>query len=250
MKSLFIFAGANGSGKTTLYNRHKERFSEMGYINADEILKSLTGINDPADAKFGQNLANQKIENYFAEEKSFVFETVFSHESKIELIKRAKLLGYSVSIYFCHTSDSSLNVSRVKRRVGLGGHDVPEDKILNRIPRTLKNIKSAISLVDEFYLFDNSSVDGHILVAHKSPLSNPVININAPSWAKELVQASGQTIKQSLKKMNYKNSLFVTANNIKTRTKHKKCHRCGRYLRGKIRPYYGVCSVCEPKIER
>ncbi len=44
-----------------------------------------------------------------------------------------------------HLFDSSLNEARVKQRVSEGGHDVITEKIHSRIPRTLKNIKAALS---------------------------------------------------------------------------------------------------------
>ena len=199
MKALFILAGANGSGKTSLYRKIKGVLGDMPFVNADEMLKELTGANNPTDAKFGQELANNKIETCFSKEESFCFETVFSHESKIELIKRAKLLGYTVSIYFTHLNDPAQNIIRVKRRFELGGHDVPEEKILSRIPRTLENVKSALHLVDEFYLFENDYSSGHYLVAHKKPLSTIVINVNAPAWAKDMVRIGNATKTASTK---------------------------------------------------
>jgi predicted ABC-type ATPase len=43
------------------------------------------------------------------------------------------------------------------QRVETGGHDVPDDKLKGRYPRTLANLREAIPLVDEAFLFDNSS---------------------------------------------------------------------------------------------
>jgi predicted ABC-type ATPase len=48
---------------------------------------------------------------------------------------------------------------RVVQQVRLGGHDVPEEKLRARFPRTLANPRAAIPLVDEARLFDNSSSD-------------------------------------------------------------------------------------------
>ncbi|NLD39171.1 MAG: hypothetical protein GX654_20130 [Desulfatiglans sp.] len=53
--------------------------------------------------------------------------------------------------------DSSLNEARVYQRMTEGGHSVPSEKIYSRIPRTMENIKTALTLVDEAWILDNSS---------------------------------------------------------------------------------------------
>lgn len=249
MKALYIFVGANGAGKTSLYTSYKEHFDSLPFVNADELLKEVTGNNDPSNAKFGQDLAKAKMEECFDEGKSFVFETVFSHESKIDLVIRAKELGYMVAIYFCHVGDSALNVARVKKRTELGGHDVPEDKILKRIPRTLENVRRAFSLVDSFFVFDNSSAVGHRLVAYKEIASSIIINSNAPAWAKNLTRidkSPASKSKQAVSPLMPNRGLGQTRS--KERILYKACVRCGRFLRGKVRPHHGVCSICEPKL--
>lgn len=244
-KALFIFAGANGSGKTTLFKSYRHVFGDLPFVNADEMLKDTIGSNDPTNSKFGQELANRKIEECFANEESFVFETVFSHESKIDLIKRAKHLGYTVSIYFCHLSDPSQNVLRVQHRVQNGGHDVPEGKIISRIPRTLENVKQAIQFVDDFYLYDNSYTKGHQLVAYKKPLSLVTSFPDTPGWAINLIKGAAPYLGQEERK-----SDAEPFSPDKPNASYRKCLRCGRPLRGKIRPSHGVCSICEPKLNR
>jgi len=244
VKNLFIFAGANGSGKTTLYKRYEEIFRGIPYVNADELLKSLSGKNDPQDAQLGQFLANEKINQCLLSGESLCFETVFSHESKIALIERAKILGYRVTLYFTHLGSADENVTRVEERVKLGGHHVPENKIRSRIPRTLENVKKALKLVDDFYLFDNQYVSGHQLVAYKRPEALPVFLGTAPNWVKDLLNGSKRT--SVINKADLVN--VYAAAGYRHKGVHKKCARCGRFLRGKRRPRLGICSRCEPKI--
>jgi hypothetical protein len=77
---------------------------------------------------------------------SFCFETVFSHDSKIDFLARAKANGYTIILVYIHLFDSRLNEARVKQRISEGGHRVPIDKIHSRIPRTLQHIKTALSI--------------------------------------------------------------------------------------------------------
>ena len=87
---------------------------------------------------------------------TFTFETVMSHPSKIDILKKAKALGYRTYLYFIATEDPEINVSRVKYRVSQGGHDVPADKIRARYVRTMENLFDAILNSDRAYIWDNS----------------------------------------------------------------------------------------------
>ena len=49
--------------------------------------------------------------------------------------------------------------ARVMQRTEAGGHDVPDQKIIARFPRTLENLRQAITFVEHAFLFDNSSAD-------------------------------------------------------------------------------------------
>jgi predicted ABC-type ATPase len=46
---------------------------------------------------------------------------------------------------------------RVQRRVSLGGHPVPEDKIIARYSRSLDLLVDAIRHTNRAYIFDNST---------------------------------------------------------------------------------------------
>ena len=88
--------------------------------------------------------------------KSFTFETVFSHPSKIDFIRRARECGYRTYLYFVATRSPEINISRVRGRVEKGGHDVPEDKIVSRYHKSLHNVKGAMPFLTRGYFFDNS----------------------------------------------------------------------------------------------
>jgi predicted ABC-type ATPase len=45
----------------------------------------------------------------------------------------------------------------VRNRVGLGGHPVPEDKIVSRYHRSLDLLMEAIKHTNRAYIFDNST---------------------------------------------------------------------------------------------
>lgn len=87
---------------------------------------------------------------------SFTFETVMSHQSKVELLAQAQAAGYRTYLYFVATDDPAINISRVRNRIKLGGHAVPEEKIESRYHRSLDLLKEAIRHTNRAYIFDNS----------------------------------------------------------------------------------------------
>ncbi|NQW99934.1 zeta toxin family protein [bacterium] len=87
---------------------------------------------------------------------SFSFETVMSSPDKVALLKQAQALGYRTYLYYIATEDPAINVARVKARVNLGGHDVPEEKIVSRYARSLDLLLEAVKHTNRAYLFDNS----------------------------------------------------------------------------------------------
>lgn len=87
---------------------------------------------------------------------SFSFETVMSSPDKVALLEKAQSLGYRTYLYYIATDDPAINVARVKARVNLGGHDVPEDKIVSRYARSLGLLMEAVKHTNRAYLFDNS----------------------------------------------------------------------------------------------
>jgi predicted ABC-type ATPase len=89
--------------------------------------------------------------------RTFTFETVMSHPGKVEILRNAQKAGYRTYLYYVATDDPAINVSRVANRVALGGHPVPEDKIVSRYHKSLELLLSAIRFTNRAYIFDNST---------------------------------------------------------------------------------------------
>lgn len=99
--------------------------------------------------------ANFLQDRFMQRGESFSQETVFSHSSKIEALKRAHEIGYRTYLYFVATPTPSVNKLRVAGRVAQGGHDVPVDKIVSRYSRSIAQIKGALPYVSRAFFFDN-----------------------------------------------------------------------------------------------
>ena len=92
------------------------------------------------------------------------FETVMSHESKIEILKKSKDLGYKNYLYYICTDDVELNISRVKERVLDGGHDVPKEKIKKRYFNSLELLHKTVKHTYRTYIFDNSGENSILIL--------------------------------------------------------------------------------------
>jgi predicted ABC-type ATPase len=155
-KRLLVIAGPNGSGKSTLTNQLLADGVDLGhYINPDEIALTLD-LTGEARSLEAQRLAEEQRRAYLAQGVSFSFETVMSHPSKIEFLREAREAGYRIVLFFVALESPDLNVARVRQRVALGGHDVPEDRIRSRYNNVMALLPKAIKYTDRTVLFDNS----------------------------------------------------------------------------------------------
>jgi predicted ABC-type ATPase len=132
------------------------RFTD-GKLSFHEVMGNAYFASVAADF-LRQKLLEQRV--------SFSLETVMSFPDKVRLLEKAQRLGYRTYLYYIATDDPTINVTRVKARVMMGGHDVPEDKIISRYTRSLEFLLDAIRHTNRAYLFDNSRLPGeHLWVA-------------------------------------------------------------------------------------
>lgn len=103
--------------------------------------------------------ANFLQDRFLGRGESFSQETVFSHPSKVDALKRAFESGYRTYLYFIATGDPRINRWRVANRCSQGGHSVPEDKIDSRYPRSLAQLMVALPYLSRAFVFDNSGAE-------------------------------------------------------------------------------------------
>jgi predicted ABC-type ATPase len=178
---LYVVAGGNGAGKTTYVTRILQPEVNLPFVNADVIAAREWPGQESSHAYSAAGLAAQEREHLLHEGRSFITETVFSHESKHTLIRQAAMLGYIVYLHVIMTP-LEVTVHRVAERVALGGHDVPADKIRARYHRLALLIASARRDADHAEFFDNSNPSRPFrqvaLYRHGAPVGDP----QWPSW--------------------------------------------------------------------
>lgn len=184
---LWLLAGGNGAGKSTFYQRFLAP-RDIPFINADLIARRLHPEHPEALSYQAARIAETLRSDLLEKRATFCFETVFSHPSKIDFLAEAKARGYRIELIYIHLESTELNQARVAQRVSEGGHNVPAEKIVTRIPRTLRHIHTALPLADVARFYDNSSFgEPFRTVAHlESGVVTPLID-PLPEWAKTLL---------------------------------------------------------------
>ena len=182
MPVLHLLVGCNGAGKTTLYERVIGPVTHLPFINADLIAKSVYAGDEERQSYAAARLAAQAREEAMDRRASFVAETVFSHPSKLELIKRANESGYSVTLHAVMVPEE-LAVVRARLRHEHGGHAVPEDKVRSRYQRVWPNVQAAIALVDEAIIYDNSYAQRPFQICARYRNARLIGEAHWPNWS-------------------------------------------------------------------
>ena len=175
------FLNDAGFGATARQLTFANNRLDFGAVEVNSYLASV------ASDFLRQKLMDQKI--------SFTLETVMSHPGKVDLLAQAQAAGYRTYLYFVATDDPAINISRVRSRVKLGGHDVPKDRIETRYHRSLALLMDAIRHTNRAYIFDNSgdNADGkHTWLAEITEGRQLELKTDKiPSWFNRAVLAKG-----------------------------------------------------------
>jgi predicted ABC-type ATPase len=189
LRQLHLVVGPNGSGKTTFVTEFLAlELPGYAYVNADEIAKVRWPSDPGAHAYEAARIAGETRAHLIANGRPFIAETVFSHPSKLDLIRSAQEADYQVVLHVMIVPEE-LTVRRVAYRVQAGGHDVPEQKIRERYHRLWPLVAGAISIADRSVVYDNSRLTGPAKVGEFFE-GHPIGAAIWPEWAPEPVVSS------------------------------------------------------------
>jgi predicted ABC-type ATPase len=187
---LHLLAGPNGAGKSTLHDTVIGPATHLEFVNAD-LIAAQRWPEDPAGSSYkAATLAAERRSHLIENRVSFVTETVFSHESKLELVRAAVGAGYLVTLHVVAVSEE-LAVARVNNRVDVGGHLVPEHKIRERYRRLWPLVPAALDLVDGATGYDNSLAAQPFRVVARFERGTVVGESDWPAWTPEPLRDAG-----------------------------------------------------------
>lgn len=152
-----IVAGPNGAGKSTFARSYILDYVKGGkYLNADDMAKELC----PDDPGSVQGLAGiqflEAVQEHIERREDFAFETTLSGGCFYPKIRRWRGEHWNVVLYYLYIPSALFSLQRVRQRVSMGGHDIPEKDIFRRYPRSLANLFRYSEVCDMTLCFDNS----------------------------------------------------------------------------------------------
>ena len=143
--TIYVIAGCNGAGKTTFAREFlPHEVKCLRFYNADEIARGLSPLDPSAGAIKAVRLLLNEIQASIDQRKTFALETTLSGKTYLRTFKRSIDLGYELVLHYLWLSNAEQAIARVRRRVRMGGHDVPVADIRRRFKRSL------IHLIDDY----------------------------------------------------------------------------------------------------
>lgn len=195
-----VLAGTNGAGKSsiagaTIRSRHGE------YYNPDEAARAWREAHPDGTAEAANAAAwefgRQMLEKAIRERKDFAFETTLGGNTIVTLLESAADAGLDVRIWYTGLNSVELHLKRVRQRVKLGGHDIPEEMIRRRYEAGPRNLIRLLPKLAALRVYDNSeAADPAVgdapeprLVLHceRGRIKGPADLARTPEWAKPIV---------------------------------------------------------------
>jgi len=158
--ALYVLAGVNGAGKSSIAGA---RFRARGgdYFDPDEATEAILRKNPGASRADANSAAWQEgvrlLRRAIDERLSFAVETTLGGKTIPALIRSAAEADLQVRVWYVGLEGPELHIARVRARVALGGHDVPEARIRERYHGSRANLVRLLPHLAELRLWDNSA---------------------------------------------------------------------------------------------
>jgi predicted ABC-type ATPase len=130
---VIVLAGPNGSGKSTSApSLLKGMLGVTEFVNADVIARGLSGFAPMGAALEASRIMLQRLHDLAGTRTSFAFETTLASKSLAPWLSQLIVEGYDFHLLFLWLPSPEAAIARVRERVQLGGHEVPEDTVRRR----------------------------------------------------------------------------------------------------------------------
>ena len=134
--AIYLIAGCNGAGKTTFAKEFlPHEVKCLRFYNADELARGLSPLDPAAAAIKAGRLLLTAIRQSIGRKETFALESTLSGKTHIRIFEGALAQGYEIELHYLWLANPEQAIARVRRRVRLGGHDVPVLDIRRRFNR-------------------------------------------------------------------------------------------------------------------
>lgn len=156
--TLHLFAGSNGAGKTTFARAYLRQLAPIPrFLNADEIARGLSPLEPQKLALKAGRLLIHEIQDCLKSRVSIGLESTLSGTTHTKLLHQAKSLGYQVELHYLWIPSPDLAIRRIRQRVKMGGHSIPEADVKRRFSRSLDHFLNVYApLTDRWTFQDNT----------------------------------------------------------------------------------------------
>ncbi|MBD1426107.1 zeta toxin family protein [Sphingobacterium arenae] len=177
MPNIYIISGCNGAGKTTAsYTVLPEILECQEFVNADNIAAGISPFNPDKVALAAGRIMLERISELMKEGADFAFETTLSTRSYQSLVQKAQTFGYTVTLLYFWLESPDLAIQRVKKRVSMGGHHIPDEVVVRRYHRGLSNLLNIyLPICERWLVLDNMDLTPEI-IAQKDEFGEVVVN--------------------------------------------------------------------------
>jgi predicted ABC-type ATPase len=202
---LYVLAGVNGAGKSSIGGYLLER-AGLNWFNPDTFARELaieSGCNQKTANALAWTEGMRRLDGAIAAGHSHAFETTLGGNTVARKILAATQT-HDVMIWFCGLASPEQHLARVRARVAVGGHNIPEEKIRERYPLAQLNLITLMPRLAHLQIHDNSAnaapgeaIPDPVLVLEMeggrltwpAPGDTTALR-NTPEWAKALVEAA------------------------------------------------------------
>lgn len=176
MPGLYIISGCNGSGKTTTsYSLLPELLECREFVNSDEFAKALSPFDPSAASVRAGRFMLMKIKYLMNRGVTFSIETTLATRTLLKIISRAQNEGYEVTIIYFWLKSPQTAISRVKKRVASGGHNIPVEVIKRRYYMGLDYLFNYYIPVCDHWIIADNTVAPFKVIAQGNKGEMPII---------------------------------------------------------------------------
>ena len=202
---LFVLAGVNGAGKSSIGGYLLEKAGAT-WFNPDTFAREFrarTGSSQEVANAHAWQEGVQRLDDAIDRKQAYAFETTLGGRTIATKILAATRT-HDVMVWYCGLASVDLHIARVLARVSAGGHDIPENLIRERHPKSIANLITLLPHLAHLQVYDNSAeanlgepVQDPVLVLEmvagrlRWPTGkDPDALIGIPDWAKPLVESA------------------------------------------------------------
>lgn len=183
-----VVAGPNGAGKSRLCPFYVSSSS----FDGDKLAMQLKEEHPEWPERWIhgtiagelEKQKNKALENH----TDFAFETNFSNEMVVRMIKEFQEAGFKITLYYFGLSSVEESLMRVSQRKTTGGHDVSEDVVRYNFTEGIKLTKDNLHIFENITFIDGNSPYGNIIAIHVGKNHTHNVSDNTPRWFKEHFQ--------------------------------------------------------------